>query len=237
MKSKCLIIASTICLITSCSSTKKITSKYETMNLSELENKKITSKYEIMNLSELKNEKDSIDKQLSYLKLEFYLQNIKKGKSRYSLATQEDKNLLWVMHQSPNYENLKKIWMEAVDEYIAFEDEYSPEIKKHRSLNYKNKEKSLSSRNEYNKIYLPLLDELKLREYEKYIYYEKNLSDKLGDMWYDGGAYLLNFHKSKNLEVPTNWLNDKDLFGIENFSNYNELMKHLKYINKAISTK
>ena len=128
MKLKCFIIVSTICLITSCSSTKKITSKYETMNLSEL-----------------KNEKDSIEKQLSYLKLEFYLQNIKKGKSRYSLATQEDKNLLWVMHQSPNYENLRKIWQEAVSEMIAFEDEYSPEIKKHRSLNYKNKEKSLSS--------------------------------------------------------------------------------------------
>ena len=75
MKLKCLIIASTICLITSCSSTKKITSKYKTMNLSELE-----------------NEKDSIDKQLSYLKLEFYLQNIKKGESRYSLATQKDQN-------------------------------------------------------------------------------------------------------------------------------------------------
>lgn len=220
MKLKCLIIASTICLITSCSSTKKITSKYKTMNLSELE-----------------NEKDSIDKQLSYLKLEFYLQNIKKGESRYSLATQKDQNLLWIMHESPNYEKLRKIWQEAVDEIIAFEDEYSPEIKKHRSLNYKNKEKSLSSRNEYNKIYLPLRDELKHREYEKYIYYEKNLTDKLGDMWYDGGSYLLNFHKSKNLEVPTDWLNDKDLFGIENFSNYNELMKHLKYINKAISRK
>ncbi|MEN9907400.1 MAG: hypothetical protein RLZZ540_541 [Bacteroidota bacterium] len=109
MKLKCLIIASTICLITSCSSTKKITSKYETINLSELENKKITSKYETMNLSELENEKDSIDKQLSYLKLEFYLQNIKKGESRYSLATQKDKNLLWIMHESPNYENLRKI--------------------------------------------------------------------------------------------------------------------------------
>ncbi|WP_366183899.1 hypothetical protein [Flavobacterium ovatum] len=220
MKLKYLIIASTICLITSCSSSKKIISKYKTMNLSEL-----------------KNKKDSIDKQLSYSKLAFYLQNIKEGKSRYSLATQKDKNLLWIMHESPNYENLKKIWQEAVDEYIAFVDEYSPQIKKHRSLNYKNKEKSLSNRNEYNKIYLPLLDELKHREYEKYIYYEKNFSDKLADMWYDGGSYLLNFHKSKNLEVPTDWLNDKDIFGIENYSNYNELRRHLKYINKAILTK
>ncbi|MCW2118531.1 hypothetical protein [Flavobacterium sp. 7A] len=220
MKLKYLMIASSICLFTSCSSSKKITSKYKTMNLSELENKK-----------------DSIDKQLSYSKLAFYLENIKVGKSRYSLAAQKDKNLLWIMHESPNYENLKEIWQEAVEEYIAFENEYSPQIKKHRSLNYKNKEKSLSNRNEYNKIYLPLLNELKHREYEKYIYYEKNFSDKLANMWYDGGSYLLNFYKSKNLEVPTVWLNDKDIFGIENFSNYNELRKHLKYINKAISTK
>lgn len=197
---------------------------------------KITTKYEIANLSEFKKKKDSIDKQLSYLKLEYYLQNIKKGKSRYSLATQEDKNLLWVMHQSPNYEKLRKIWQEAVREYIAFEDEYSPEIKKHRTLNYKNSEKSLSNRNEYYKIYLPLKEELKLREYEKFIYHEKNFSDKLGDMWYDGGTYLLNFYKSKNLEIPTNWLTDKDLFGIENFSNYLELMRDLKYINQAITT-
>ncbi len=56
-------------------------------------------------------------------------------------------------------------------------------------------------------------------------------------MWYDGGLYLLNFHKSRNLEVPTNWLNAKDLFGIENFSNYNEMMQNLKYINQAITTK
>lgn len=220
MRLKYLIIALTISLITSCSSTQKITSKYETMNLSELE-----------------KEKDSVKKQLSYSKLEFYLQNIKKGKSRYSLATQEDQNLLWVMHQSPNYENLRKIWQEAVREYIAFEDEYSPEIKEHRSLNYQNKEKSLSNRNEYNKIYLALKEELKHREYEKFIYYEKNLTDKLADMWYDGGLYLLNFHKSRNLEVPTNWLNAKDLFGIENFSNYNEMMQNLKYINQAITTK
>lgn len=220
MKLKYLIIASTICLITSRSFAQKNNSKYETMNLSEL-----------------KNEKDSIDKQLSYLKLEFYLQNIKKGESRYSLATQKDRNLIWIMHQSPNYESLRKIWKKAVDEYIVFEDEYSPEIKKHRSLNYKNSEKSLSSRNEYYKIYLPLKDELKRREYEKYVYYEKNFSDKLGDMWYDGGSYLLNFHKSRNLEVPTNWLNEKDLFGIENFSNYNELVKYLEYINNTISTK
>lgn len=219
MKLKYLIIASIICLITNRSLAQKITTIYE-----------------ITNLSELKNKKDSIDKQLSYLKLEFYLQNIKKGKSRYSLATQEDKNLLWVMHKSPNYEKLKKIWQEAVAEYIAFEDEYSPEIKKHRSLNYKNSEKSLSSRNEYNKIYLSLKEELKIREYEKYIYYEKNFSDKLGDMWYDGGSYLLNFYKSRNLKIPTNWLTDRDLFGIENFSNYNELMKNLKYISKVIKT-
>nr|WP_288834161.1 hypothetical protein [uncultured Flavobacterium sp.] len=220
MRLKYLIILSTIYLITSCASAQKNSSKYETMNLSEL-----------------KKEKDSINKQLSYSKLEFYLQNIKKGKSRYSLATQEDQNLLWIMHQSPNYENLRKIWKKAVNEYIAFEEEYSPEIKKHRSLNYKNSEKSLTSRNEYNKIYLHLKDELKHREYEKYIYYEKNFSDKLGNMWYDGGSYLLNFHKSRNLKVPTNWLTYKDLFGIENFSNYNELMENLKNINKAISTK
>ena len=220
MRLKYIIIASIICLITNRSLAQKITTIYE-----------------IANLSELKKKKDSIDKQLSYSKLEFYLQNMKKGKSRYSLATQEDKNLLWVMHKSPNYEKLKKIWQEAVREYIAFEEKYSPEIKKYRSLNYKNSQKSLTNRNEYDKTYLALKEELKYREYEKYIYYEKNFSDKLGDMWYDGGSYLLNFYKSRNLEIPTNWLTDKDLFGIENFSNYNELMQNLKYINQAITTK
>ena len=56
-------------------------------------------------------------------------------------------------------------------------------------------------------------------------------------MWYDGGSYLLNYYKSKNQKAPLYWLKDSDLIGIENQSNYNELIKRSKYIEKLILRK
>jgi len=202
-------------------------------------NKKIVNEYKKISISELKNEKENLEKQLSYYKLSYYNENIKKGKTRQSLALvwARDNQIRSIIQESPNYSTLRKQWSIAVDEYIKFENKYSPEIKKHRNLNYESKEKSLANRKKYNNIYLPLQQELKNREPKKHQYYESNLIEKLINMWYDGGDYLLNYFKSRDQKVPLYWLITNDLNGIQNKLDYRNLIKRSKYIEKKISRK
>ncbi|MBU3012292.1 hypothetical protein KO506_12825 [Polaribacter vadi] len=204
-------------VLASCSSTKKTHS----------ENKRTNS-------SELKKEQEKIERELSYFKLSYYIENINKKLNINSLSSLKDKNIQSIIRKSPNYLTLRKNWKKAIEDFALFEEKHSPEIKRIKDLYKKETDKKLKNRDAYKREYFPLRRELKSKEPEKFKFYNNNLIENIKAKWFDAANYLLNHYKSQNLKAPVYWLKENDLIGIENKSNYNELIEELSNIKKNI---
>lgn len=189
--------------------------------------------YEKLNTAELQNEENKLLKELNYLKFEYYLKRIEKGKSRYSLATVSDKKLKSLMEIAPNDEIYYKEWKDAVKLFVDFEDANSLKIKEHRKK-YKTHFETKEERDSYYEEYSKLSTILKREKFEKYTNLHDNFDSKLNNMWLNRGKYLLQYYKDKNLLLPTDFLKFQDYEGLEKDENYYNLTKRVKVIGELI---
>lgn len=217
-------------------------SKYiEKLSTAELQNKlnsvkppsKYIEKYEKLSTAELQNEENKLLKELNYLKFEYYLKNIEKGKSRYSLAAVSDKKLKSLMEIAPNDEIYYKEWKDAVKLFVEFEDTNSLKIKEHRKK-YKTQFDTKKERDSYYEEYSKLSKILKREKFEDYTNFHDNFDSKLNSMWLNRGRYLLKYYKDKNLLLPTDFLKYQDYEGLEKDENYSDLTERVKVIREMI---
>ena len=54
-------------------------------------------------------------------------------------------------------------------------------------------------------------------------------------MWLNQGIYLLEYHKSHKMTIPTKWINYKDLENIDRDVEYKDLILRTKYIDKQLN--
>lgn len=194
---------------------------------------KIAQEYDGLNMMDLKAKEDQLLKELSYFKMEFYLKNVKNGKSRYSLATIEDKNLKSIMDNAINDNLFEKDWKESVKRFSDFEDSNSFEIREHRK-NYRIRFDSKIERDNYYDTYWKLSNDLKREKFVEYTIYHDDFNNKLNLMWLNRGWYLLDYFKKKNLLFPVDWLKYQDYEGIEDELMYNDLTKRINYLGKKM---
>jgi len=177
--------------------------------------------------------KDQLLKELSYFKMEFYLKNVENGKSRYSLATIEDKNLKSIMDIAINDDKFEKDWKQAVQRFSDFEDANSFELREHRK-NYRIRFDTKIERDNYYDTYRKLSNDLKREKFVEYTIYHDDFNNKLNLMWLNRGWYLLDYYKKKNLLFPVDWMKYQDYDGIEEELRYKDLSKRIKYLGKKI---
>jgi len=194
---------------------------------------KISKDYEGLNLMDLKAKQNQLLKELSYFKMEFYLNRVEKGKSRYSLASIEDKNLKSIMENAKDDDVFVKNWKEAVKRFSDFEDANSFEIREHR-INYRTRFETQAERDNYYDTYWKLSNNLKREKFEEYTIYYDDFNKKLNLMWLNRGWYLLEYHKKKNLAFPIDWLKYQDYEGIGEELTYKDLTQRIKYLDKKI---
>ena len=231
----------------SCSSSKKspvYTSSFDTQTIGS-ENKlysetylippplKYIEKYKNLSTAELQNKENELFKELNYLKFEYYLKNIEKGKSRYSLATVSDKKLKSLMEIAPNDEFYYKEWQDAVKLFMKFEDTNSLKIKEHRKK-YKTHFQTKEERDSYYEEYYKLSKVLKREKLEPYTTLHDDFDSKLNKMWLNRGRYLLQYYKDRSLLLPTDILKYQDYEGIEKDENYYDLTEKVKAIGGII---
>lgn len=194
---------------------------------------KYIEKYKKLSSAELQNKENELLKELNYLKFEYYLKNIEKGKSRYSLATVSDKKLKSLMEIAPNDEIYYKEWEDAVKLFVEFEDTNSLKIKEHRKK-YKTHFDTKEERDSYYEEYSKLSKVLKREKLEDYTTLHDDFDSKLNKMWLNRGRYLLQYYKDKNLLLPTDFLKYQDYEGLEKDENYYDLKERVKVIGEMI---
>jgi len=193
----------------------------------------IAKDYDGLNLMDLKAKQNQLLKELSYFKMEFYLNRVENGKSRYSLATIQDKKLKSIMENAKDDDVFVKKWKEAVERFSDFEDKNSFEIREHRK-NYRTQFETKKERDDYYDTYWKLSNDLKREKFEEYTIYYDDFNNKLNLMWLNRGRYLLDYHKKKNLLFPVDWFKYQDYEGIDEELTYKDLYKRINYLDKKI---
>ncbi len=194
---------------------------------------KYIEQYGKLSIAELQIEENKLLKELNYLKFEYYLKRIEKGKSRYSLASVSDKKLKSLMEIAPNDEIYYKEWKDAVKLFEKFEDANSLMIKEHRKK-YKTYFDTKEEHDSYYEEYSKLSKILKREKFEEYTNLHDNFDSKLNNMWLNRGRYLLQYYKDKNLLLPTDFLKYQDYEGLEKDENFCDLTERVKVIGELM---
>lgn len=190
----------------------------------------VKEKYSSLNPLELKAKKEALISELSYFKLGFYLQKVRTSKRQYSLTSRTSRDLRVTMEYAPNDLEFKREWRKAVERFKLYENENSPEIKKHREENYKTRHKTKAERDSYYRKYYDLREDLKYKNLDEFNRLHDNLIDALNKMWLNRGEYLLEHFKKKNEPIPLDWLDYRDLQGIEKEDVYIDLTRQIDYL-------
>jgi len=189
------------------------------------------SSYKLVSDNELLNKKESLEREMSYLKVNWFLEDVKEGASYYPLKKLSDTYL----------KNSWKTDQELSKHYDTFKESFNrlENFKKKNSPGYpdlmKKKRAKEIKQNEYYEIHRSLMKKLTTEHPEDFPDLVESHDEVLRNLWYQSGIFLFKKHKAANQVFPTDWLADQQIPAFELGKEYVDMERKLEWTVKELN--